>query len=275
MTVAEALRFLKQQLSDASGVNSLFEAELILQHLLNFSRSQLYLRRNEPISKELQDAIGKIIVRRNRHEPLPYIIGSTYFHSREFLVNKYALIPRPDTEILVETVLETEKKHERSFLEIGVGSGIISSILLQERPAWRCIGTDISFSALRVARLNSLCKIPLLCADLFSSLKPHGQFDFIVSNPPYISKTEMMELDSSVKDFEPYVALYGGVDGLDFYRTFASQAKNFLKPKGRMYCEIGYLQGSSVQDIFSGTGWKNVKVIHDLGQRWRVVLCSL
>jgi release factor glutamine methyltransferase len=275
MTIAEALRLIRQQLSGVAGAGALFEAEMILQHLLRYSRSQLYLKRNNSLPKESQDAIGEILLRRKTHEPLPYILGAAYFHSREFLVNRYTLIPRPDTETLVETVLESEKESRRTFLEIGVGSGALSAILLQERPGWQCVGTDISFHALRIARRNCLGKIHLLCADLFSSMKPAGIFDFIVSNPPYIGKSEMAGLDSSVRDFEPNVALDGGTDGLDFYRAFASRAGSFLRPGGRLYCEIGYSQRDPVTDIFSSHGWKNIEVTPDLGGRWRVVRCSL
>jgi release factor glutamine methyltransferase len=274
MTIAEALKFIKQQLSEAAGDSALFEAELILQRLLHYSRSQVYIKRNNLIPEELRGTIDEILERRKKHEPLSYIFGAAYFHSREFLVNKYALIPRPDTEILVETVLESEKERTCEFLEIGIGSGAISAILLQEHPEWKCVGTDISFSTLRLARINCPNNVFLLCADLFSSMKPLGLFDFIVSNPPYISKSEMLELDSSVKDFEPYVALYGGEDGLDFYRAFALHAGNFLKPGGKLYCEFGYLQADAVKDVFFGSGWKNVKVNRDLGGRWRVVSCS-
>jgi release factor glutamine methyltransferase len=272
MTIAEALKFIKSQLSRVAGESALFEAELILQHVLHYSRSQLYLRRKDIIAKELSDIVNGILERRIRHEPLPYILGTAYFHSREFLVNKEVLIPRPDTEILVETILESEKEHISKFLEIGVGSGAISAILLQEHPDWQCIGTDISFSALRIAKKNCLNKIHLLCSDLFTAIKPVRLFDFIVSNPPYIGKYEIAELDAGVKDFEPMTALLGGKDGLDFYRAFALQAMHFLKPEGKLYCEIGYLQKDSVINIFSSQGWKDVKVVDDLAGRPRVVV---
>jgi release factor glutamine methyltransferase len=272
MKISEALLFLKNQLSLVSGESALFEAELILQHVLNCSRSELYIQHNNLISKALQLEFDKILERRKHHEPLPYILGKAYFHSKEFIVNKDVLIPRPDTEILVETILETEKKRNCLFLEIGIGSGAISAILLQERPDWQCIGTDISLSALRVAKQTCPDNVSLVCCDLFASIKPKKHFDFIVSNPPYISASEMAGLETSVRDFEPIIALDGGNDGLDFYRAFASQAGIFLKPGGALYCEIGYSQKDSVRTIFSSQGWEEIKIINDLAGRPRVAM---
>lgn len=250
------------------------EAELILQHVLNCSRSELYLERNNLLFSELQTRISIVLERRKLHEPLPHIFGKAYFHSREFIVDKNVLIPRPDTEILVETILENEKRSSCKFLEIGVGSGAISAILVQECPEWQCIGTDISFQAIVIAKQNCPINVHLVCADMFSSIKPLGLFDFIVSNPPYISDSEMSGLDTGVKDFEPVKALYGGKDGLDFYRVLAGKAENFLKPGGRLYCEIGYDQGVSAREIFDTQGWKDINVFKDLAGRSRVIRCN-
>jgi release factor glutamine methyltransferase len=274
MNIAECLRFIKNQLTPISGENALFEAEQMLQQGLQYSRSKLYLQRNSLISDELETNIYVWLERRKCHEPLPYILGVTYFHSKEFIVNSDVLIPRPDTEIIIEVILDTENDKKCRFLEIGIGSGAISAILLMEHPDWQCIATDVSFPALLVAKQNCPENIHLVCSDLFFSIKPETLFDFIVSNPPYISESEMAGLDASVKDFEPTIALDGGRDGLDFYRTFALQAGDFLKPRGKLYCEIGYSQHNSVSAIFSSHGWKDVKIVKDLAGRPRVVMCT-
>jgi release factor glutamine methyltransferase len=174
----------------------------------------------------------------------------------------------------VETILESEKEKNCHFLEIGVGSGAISAILVQKNPDWLGIGTDISLPALNVAWQNCPRAIHLVCSDLFSSIKPGTLFDFIVSNPPYISEGEMAGLDDGVKDFEPDIALDGGKDGLDFYRAFAMQSGYFLKPGGKLYCEIGYSQKNSVSTIFSSHGWKDVTTLKDLAGRPRVVIST-
>lgn len=274
MNISEALAFIKNQLMHIANESALYEAELILQHVMHCSRSQLYLGRNGLLLNKLRNEIELILERRKHHEPLPYILGTAYFHTKEFIVNRNVLIPRPDTEVLVETVLTSEKKRNCFFLEIGIGSGAISAILLQEHPDWQCIGTDISVSALHVAGRNCAGNFHLTCSDLFSSMKPQTYFDFIVSNPPYISESEMARLDAGVKNFEPAIALDGGKDGLNFYRAFASQAGNYLKPGARLYCEIGYLQKESVLMIFSSRGWKGIKVFNDLAGRPRSVMCN-
>jgi release factor glutamine methyltransferase len=274
MNISEALASIKNQLMDIAKESALYEAELILQHVMHCSRSQLYLMRNDLLLNKLRNDLKTILERRKHHEPLPYILGTAYFHSKEFIVNRNVLIPRPDTEVLVETILTSEKKRNCFFLEIGIGSGAISAILLQEHPDWQCIGTDISVSALHVAGRNCAGNIRRVCSDLFSSMKPKPYFDFIVSNPPYISESEMAKLDAGVKDFEPAIALDGGKDGLNFYRAFASQAKSYLKPEARLYCEIGYAQKDSVVKIFSARGWKGIKVSNDLAGRPRAVRCN-
>jgi release factor glutamine methyltransferase len=274
MKISDALVFIKDQLSPVSGDSAQAEAELILEHVLNCSRSEVYERRDNSITQSILSEIKLILKRRLLHEPLPYIFGKVYFHSREFIVDNHVLIPRPDTETLVEAILHNENGKDIAFLEIGVGSGAISAVLAQERPRWHCFATDISLHALFLAKRNCPDTVHLACSDVFASIKPENSFDFIVSNPPYISEPEMAGLDASVKDYEPLQALFGGKDGLDFYRVFASQAGSFLKRGGRIYCEIGYEQGESAKTVFSShQGWKNVEVFRDLAGRTRVVRC--
>jgi release factor glutamine methyltransferase len=237
-------------------------------------------------------------------EPLQYILGKAYFYDREFFVNPDVLIPRPDTETLVETVINTEKDTPAKFIDIGTGSGIISIILTAHRSAWKALAVDISYKALRTAARNisnindisnnsnisniinnNICDISnnsiagndtssgilFICCDMIAAVKPQKQFDFIVSNPPYISTPQMATLDKNVVNYEPRTALHGGEDGLDYYRVISGSAKKYLKEGGRVYLEIGYDQGESVPEIFSNNGWSDIAVIKDLGGRNRVV----
>jgi release factor glutamine methyltransferase len=216
-----------------------------------------------------------ILTKRLSGTPLPYIIGNSYFYSREFLVTPDVLIPRPDTETLIELVLMHESKSESIFADIGLGSGIISCILTETVPLWKAVGVDISYPALKVAQKNCHTPVMLLCADMLSAFKPGKTFDFIVSNPPYISQDEMDTLDPEVRNFEPVTALCGGSDGLDFYRYLALESKKVLKKTGRIYCEIGYNQQISVFDIFSNQGWSKIKTEKDLGGNPRVLMAEL
>jgi release factor glutamine methyltransferase len=262
---------IQKNLEKVSGPTSLHEAETILQFVLNCSRSELYTSAAiSEISGEILASIERITVRRRAGEPLTYILGSVYFYSKEIALTRDVLIPRPETEVLVETVLKHEQNGKLFFADIGTGSGAIAAVLCAERPSWTAIATDISFAALCVARRN-VPEARFVRCDMLSALKTAGRFGFLVCNPPYISQQEMAGLDTSVSSFEPGTALYGGVDGMDYYRVLASAARRILKPGGRIYCEIGCDQGASVCNMFLCEKWNSVTIHNDLTGRPRIV----
>ena len=269
MTLTKTLRDIQKKLTLVSGEFALPEAERILTFLLNCSRSELYLPQQKKLPDETVKKIQKIINRRVTDEPLAYILGCAYFYNKEFIVTPDVLIPRPDTEILVEEVLKNEKDGKCRFLDMGTGSGCIAAVLTGHNPAWKAAAADISFAALKIAKKNCPYNVSLLCCDRLSGIK--ARFDFIVSNPPYIKSSSLPELDESVRDFEPRSALDGGPDGLDFYRYLADTAKPLLKDRGRIYCEIGYDQGKDVPKIFEEKGWKDISITKDFGNRPRVL----
>lgn len=209
------------------------------------------------------------------NKPIQYIENEAYFYDKEFFVDENVLIPRFDTERLVENILKNENHDEKFVLELGTGSGIIPEILLEHRPNWKIVSVDISPNALNVARKNCDEKILLVNSDKFSAISAEKQFDIIVSNPPYIETEVIKTLDESVRDFEPMLALDGGVSGLEFYNYLAENAKYYLKSGGRIYCEIGFNQGESVSEIFEKYEIENIQKIKDYGQNWRVVWGSL
>ena len=272
MNIGQAIRFITEKLSPVSGEFALPQTEQIFESLLKCSRSELYLHSDIPLDSSTLRSLQSILERLLQNEPLPYVLGKTYFYSREFIVNARVLIPRPDTETLVDQVLANEKQNECFFADIGIGSGIISCILTEINPGWKAVGVDISIEALRVARVNNRkSTVYLLRADLLCAFRQSEEFDFLVSNPPYISEGEMNTLDPSVRDYEPVTALYGGGDGLDFYRRLASDSKNLIKSSGRIYCEIGYNQEFHVKEIFSSEGWTEIEITKDLAGRSRVI----
>jgi release factor glutamine methyltransferase len=250
------------------------QAEEILMHFTGYSRTELMLRSGEEIDSATIDTISNVVKRRISGEPLQYILGTAYFYSREFKVNPDVLIPRPDTEILIEQILNHESRNSARFADIGTGSGIIACILTEERPSWSAVAVDISVKALRTAIVNSSTGIRFICADLLNALKKEHQFDFIVSNPPYISLDEYATLDISVKNHEPPCALTDNADGLGFYRYFAQQAHNWIRTDGSFYCEIGYNQGDAVKTLLFDHGWRNVRLVRDLGGNDRVI-CAM
>jgi release factor glutamine methyltransferase len=278
MTITTLLRDISAKLSPSSGDLAQADAEAIIQQSLNISRTQLHTDTSININDDDFSRIDAIVKRRLRGEPLQYIFGKTYFYDREFFVNSDVLIPRPDTETLVETVLNTEKGETAYFADIGTGSGIIPAILATHREGWKAIAVDISYKALRTASRNIFGddnhpnrNIILICCDMLNAIKPNKQFDFIASNPPYISSSQMKTLGKSVISYEPHAALHGGEDGLDYYRMISRRVKMYLKDGGRIYLEIGYDQGESVPQIFWEGGWRDITVIKDLGGRDRVV----
>jgi release factor glutamine methyltransferase len=271
MTTLQFLQSIQKQLAPAAGEFALPEAERILEFLLNCSRSELYLSAGKELPPETFIKTEKIIERRVRDEPLAYILGSAYFYNREFAVMPDVLIPRPDTEVLVEQVLANELPEKRRFLDMGTGSGSIAAVLIGRNPSWKAIGTDLSFASLRIARKNCQKEPALLCCDRLSALNLKPAFDFIVSNPPYIPSLAIATLPESVRNYEPISALDGGTDGLDFYRYLADVAPRLLKAGGRIYCEIGCDQGDDVPEIFSSYGWNTISITKDLGKRPRVL----
>ncbi|MBN1761017.1 MAG: peptide chain release factor N(5)-glutamine methyltransferase [Chitinispirillaceae bacterium] len=264
------------RLHDTYGELKVPYAERLLEHVLQCTRSELYLRRKHLPDEDRLREIDRIVERCRAREPLDYILGTSFFYTREFEVSPAVLLPRPDTEVLVEQVLAGEEEEQLLFADIGTGSGIIVAVLTEERIRWRGVGIDCSEAALKVARRNVRSeRVGLLCADIFSALKKGLLFDFIVSNPPYIPTITMKTLDRSVRDFEPCGALDGGSDGLDFYRWIANDAPSYLKPGGRVYCEIGFDQEFVIRDIFSVAPWNKFHCTCDLAGHPRVISCRL
>lgn len=275
MNIREALKLFQEKLGLKLGDYCLPQAEQTLETLLQCKRTELYINKEKLLSSEVISRFKSIIQRRLNGEPLQYILGNVFFYNREFKVTPDVLIPRPDTETLVEQVLSIEKSTECLFADIGTGSGIIACILAEERPKWNGVGIDISTNALKIAASNrQTSNLKFICADLLSAIKEKPRFDFIVSNPPYISANELKTLDSSVRDFEPLIALYGGVDGLLFYRKLAEKASDYLVEGGKLYCEIGYNQEQMVESIFNSYGWEHPRVVKDLGGNPRVLITA-
>lgn len=271
MTVHEALRYIQSLLLPAIGEFATPQSEEILESLLKCTRSALYLKSKDHVDQSLVNQIDTIIARRLQGEPLQYILGQVYFYSREFTVTPDVLIPRPDTEIIIEQVLLHEKNRNSFFADIGTGSGIIACILTEESPGWKSVAIDISYRSLLVAQQNIRSQVSLLCGDLLNSLQSKHLFNFIVSNPPYISDFQMNSLDREVADFEPRRALSGGTDGLDFYRYLSLQASTWIIKGGAIYCEIGYNQENEVKELFSNNGWREIGIFKDLGGNPRVL----
>ncbi len=250
------------------------EADTVIEHLLNLSYSEIRFRSSDKVSRDIIEKSQRIITERLSGKPLPYVLGSAFFYSKEFSLTAETLIPRHDTEHLIAHILENESGSDPLlFLELGTGSGIIPEILTSENDNWKALSVDIFPETLYAAQKNcSPDRVALIASDSFTAVQKNRQFDFIVSNPPYIPHDIVEnDLDESVRHFEPHRALDGGEDGLDFYRYLAEVSKEYLCENGRLYLEIGYDQGESVPELLKKNGACDVQVIKDFGGRHRVV----
>lgn len=245
------------------------DAELLLSHVLGCSRSKLLIDSEKAISEPQKTKFLELIDRRSKGEPIAYLIGQREFWSLSLDITPDVLIPRPETELLVELALE---KEVTKIADLGTGSGAIALAIAHERPHWQIIATDISEKALTVAKNNAkqleISNIEFRLGDWTQALH-HEKFDLIVSNPPYIP-----ENDSHLKQgdllFEPQKALVSGRDGLQDLKKIIEQARNYLSSEGWLMVEHGYDQSEVVRDIFKQYGYKNVHQHMDLSGIIRV-----
>lgn len=209
------------------------------------------------------------------HIPVQYLIGSTEFYGRRFKVNEHTLIPRPETEELVELILKDNHQENLEVVDIGTGTGIIALSLSLENPTWKVTGLDISKEALKIATRNNQAlegQVHFLESDVLSKFPKNKKIDILVSNPPYISYDEWEEMDESVREYEPKQALFAENNGLAIYEKIAKESTTVLSETGRIYLEIGYLQGDSVSQIFKEAyPTKSVRVIKDLNGQDRII----
>ena len=256
------------------------EAELVLTHILNCDRLSLYLNKDSNLSKDKAQAVSSILKRRIIGEPLQYIIGYTEFMGLKFRVDKRVLIPRPETEILVQSAIEVlmNVKNPR-ILDIGTGSGCIAVALANNIIGSQITAVDISFEALEVAKDNaqlnkiSRSQIEFIQSDLFLKLG-NNKFDLIISNPPYISTQELSELALEIS-FEPVLALEAGIDGLDFYRRIISQADRYLDAGGLLAFEVGMQQATEVSDLLTKEEkFCILRIIKDYNNIERVIIAK-
>jgi release factor glutamine methyltransferase len=258
------------------------QAELLLAHLLKMPRMKLYLNFDRTLSTAETDALREFIKRRGQREPLQHITGSASFCGFEMMVNRHALVPRPETELVAElgwNFLATSSLPSPAALDMGTGTGCIAIALAAKCPRAKIAATDLSPDALALAKENAeknlvAGKIEFFQGDGFSALSVDARFDLIISNPPYIPTTEIATLQPEVRDFDPRPALDGGADGLAFYRMFASQAKLFLKPGGKIMLEFGDGQAPAIQKKFAGENWIVEAIKEDYSQRERIFIAS-
>jgi release factor glutamine methyltransferase len=270
MTIQTALQQGQRLLEDAGISAPRLTAEVLLAHAIGCPRSWLYAHSDEELKELWWIHYGRYLHQRLSGLPTQYITGTQEFFGRDFRVNPAVLIPRPETEHLIEAALRDSVS---TILDIGTGSGAIAVTLALETEA-RVTATDTSSAALNVAQSNSrrlAALVDFLQCDLGSSLGDQS-FDLVVSNPPYIPETDRATLQPEVRDHEPSLALFAGPDGLEIYRRLIPEAARLLKPGGRMILELGYNSLEGVRPMLEG--WSDLEVIADLAGVPRVLSAS-
>lgn len=274
MELNEALKEGLNYLEDSKYTNPFFEVRLILSRLLDKDISYLIAHDKDILDEKILDEYFSILEKRRNGVPLQYIFGETEFFGNKFFIDENVLIPRDDTEISVEALIDIfEKNSVRNSLEIGAGSGIVSITMAMRYSDVNFTAVDISDYAIKNTKKNierfNLENIKVLKSNLYENIEE--SYDIIYSNPPYIKSKDIEELQAEVKDYEPMLALDGGVDGLFFYREIINGLDKYLNKNGYVIFEIGYDQGDDLRELLKDY---SVEVLKDLSNKDRVVIAK-
>ncbi len=277
MIVKEALSLAATELENFSSKQ--LESRILLSYALNITQESLLIKYNEEISKDEESRFFAYIQRRKAFEPIAYILEKKEFYGMDFFVNNHVLIPRPDTEILIDEIASEYKKNflnkEITILDLGTGSGAIAVSLAAVIPLARITATDISDAALKIATKNAVSnnvanQIEFIQSDWYSNLNPN-KFDFIVSNPPYIASGDKSYMSQETILYEPQDALFANDNGLRNYDKIISKATNFLTHEGKLFLEIGFNQSEAVVNILKKYQFTEITTLKDLSGHDRII----
>lgn len=254
-------------------------AEILLAHAMGCERIELYTRHASVPGDEVLRTFRSVIKEAAAGRPIAYLTGTKEFFSVQFEVTPDVMIPRPETEVLVERAIRLVRRAEDrigSILDVGTGSGCIAISLAKNLADVSICASDVSEAALAVAQRNAerhglLGRIEFRAGDLFEPWKPDGKFDMIVSNPPYVGRSEAASLPAGVREFEPHAALFAGEDGLDILRRLVAEAPQYLKPEGHLLIEVAYNQSAAVRGLLDESVWSDIVTYRDALQHERVV----
>jgi release factor glutamine methyltransferase len=278
ITVLEVIKLSTEYLQKKGVESPRVNAEILLAEILKCKRLDLYLAFDKPLAeKELSD-YREAIRKRGLRIPLQYIVGSVEFYGLKLLVNENVLIPRPETELLVENIInESNKSQNIKILDIGVGSGNISLSILKNISNANVVAIDISELALQVAKKNAELNLLQdriefkICDIMNDSLNELGKFDLIVSNPPYVSETDFDNLEPELKMYEPKIALTDNSNGISFYKKIIEVSDKILKKPGKLFFELGMGQSMQVKTLFEQKGFSNINISKDYSGTDRII----
>ena len=272
--VQKSADFLERKSVESPRLN----AEWLAAHALNIGRMELYMQFDRPLQPAELDLMRDLVSRRGKREPLQYIVGETQFHDLLIKCDQRALIPRPETEQLIDYIVDLGPKIDEMFsiLDLGTGTGAIAFALAKRFPYSKIVATDASQDALELAEENALGnglqnRIELVRSHWFESLKEKGPFRLVVSNPPYLTDSELETAEPEVRDFEPTSALLSGNDGMEDALRIISESIEYLEPSGSLWLETGVDQHEQLLDACSNAGYQSFKGILDWADRSRFI----
>ena len=278
MKLQKAIHDAYQHLKSNNIKSALLDSELLMANVLNETREHIVLNLNKDIAKKDYDNFQNMVNQRSEGKPIAYLMNKKFFWKYEFYVNEHVLIPRPDTELIIEQVLKIYKnKNKINFLDIGFGSGCILLSILKERKNFKGTGVDVSKYALKVCEINAFklgvknrLKLYNSNIDKFKL----GKYDLIISNPPYIKKLDFNNLNRDVINFEPRLALYGGLDGISEIRKVINKSSELIKKNGKFILEIAYDQKNKIIKLLRDKGFYINKVLKDLANNDRCIVST-
>ena len=278
MNYEQVLTNATETLESVSIVSSKLDCEVLLSTVLKINRENMLINLNKEINHQDFINFNKLINRRKKNEPVAYIVGYKEFWNKKFIVNSDVLIPRPDTEILVEEVIKSiQINSSLNILDIGTGTGCVLLSVLNERKKCYGIGLDISKKAINIAKHNAkIQQMKNRIKFINSSIDKFyvGKYDLIISNPPYIKSGDIKNLDKDVGFYEPGIALNGGYDGYSKFREIIYKSSVLIKKKGKLFLEIGYNQKNEVIRILNCNKFYINKVVKDLGKKNRCIIST-
>ncbi len=281
MQVREALKLATKKFKESSTPS--LDARLLLAHALNYSQEKLLINYDKELEQDIETRFFEFVARREDQEPIAYILGRQEFYGLEFAVNKHVLIPRPETELIIDILKEDSTRKGQNdnidILELGIGSGAVSVCLAKEILLANITAAEVSDQAIEIAQSNISRhkvenQVKILKSDWYSALDKGEKYDYIVSNPPYICRSEIYQMSKETIDFEPDLALYADNEGLSSYQAIIQNAKNFLKNDGKLVFEIGYSQKNMILDLLKCAGFENTSVKQDLSGLDRIIVAN-
>ncbi len=278
MNIQKAISEGQDILKNKNIETSELDSEILMANVIQKDRRYVILNSNEELKEEHLKRFKNLIEKRSKKEPIAYLINKKEFWNFEFFVSRHTLIPRPDTELIVDQILKiTKNKNKLNILDIGIGSGCILLTILKERTNFNGTGIDISNNCLKISKINAInlkvdnrIKLFKTNVDKFN----YGKYDLIVSNPPYINKVDIKFLEKDVVNFEPISALYGGLDGTSEIRKVINKSSELIKKNGKFVLEIGFDQKNKVIELLKKKGFFINSVVKDLAKHDRCIIST-